>query len=168
MVNAVVPLEKEKPSTYGWLQLEKKAAQELQTLAIKSPAAMGTLLYMVNHMGRSNALVVSQKAIATTLGISLKSVGNSVKLLDQHNFIEAIKVGNMTVYKVNSRVAWQGNRGARFAHFGAEVIALEEEQGSDVDARTPLKQVPVLETGERVLIGNEHVSPPDQGELDLP
>ena len=31
MVNAVVPLG-EKPNTYGWLQLEKKAAQELQKL----------------------------------------------------------------------------------------------------------------------------------------
>lgn len=168
MVTARVPLKQEKPSTYGWLQLEKKAAQELQNLAIRSPAAMGTLLYMVNHMGRSNALVVSQKAIATALGISLKSVSNSVKLLDDHNFIEAVKVGNMTVYKVNSRVAWQGNRGARFAAFGAEVIALETEQASAVDNRPALKSVPVLNDGERVLIGNEPIEPPDQGELSLP
>jgi hypothetical protein len=168
MPNAMVPMDDEKPSTYGWLQLEKRAAKELQSLAIKSPAAMGTLLYMVNHMGRSNALVVSQKAMASSLQISLKSVGNSVKLLTEHNFIEAIKVGNMTVYKVNSRVAWQGNRGARFAHFGAEVIALESEQDSAIDNLPALKHVPVLQQGERVLIGNESTPPPDQGELNLP
>ena len=168
MPRAVVTTEKDKPSTYGWLQLEKKAAKELQSLAIKSPAAMGTLLYLVNNMGRDNALIVSQKAIAAALGLSLKSVGNSVKLLDQHHFIEAIKVGNMTVYKVNSRVAWQGNRGARFAHFGAEVIALENEQDGPIDDRPPLKSVPVLSDGERLLIGNESTDPPDQGELELP
>lgn len=169
MVNAVVPLGKDKPSTFGWLQLEKKAAKELQNLAIRSPAAMGTLMYMVNHMSRSNALVVSQKAMAKELGISLKSVGNSVKLLAAHHFIETIKVGNTSVYVVNSRVAWQGERGARFAAFGADVIAIESEQDGPIDdARPPLKSVPQLQSGERVLVGNEPIDPPDQGELELP
>ena len=31
---------------------------------------MGTLMYMINRMSRSNALVVSQKAIAEELGIT--------------------------------------------------------------------------------------------------
>lgn len=168
MVNAVVPLSKDKPSTFGWLQLEKKAAKELQTLAIRSPAAMGTLMYMVNHMSRSNALVVSQKAMAKELGISLKSVGNSVRLLADHHFIETIKVGNTSVYVVNSRVAWQGERGARFAAFGADVIAIESEQDRPIDELPPLKSVPQLREGERVLVGNEPMDPPDQGEMDLP
>lgn len=169
MVNAVVPLNAERPATYGWLQLEKKAAKELESLAIKSPAAMGTLVYMINRMSRSNALVVSQKAIATSLGISLKSVGNSVKLLTAHNFIQTIKVGNTSVYVVNSRVAWQGERGARYAAFGADVIALEAEQDNPVDDNAPpLKTVPQIRDGERVLVGNEPIDPPDQGELHLP
>lgn len=168
MVNAVVPLGKEKPSTFGWLQLEKKAAKELQSLAIRSPAAMGTLMYMVNHMSRSNALVVSQKAMAKELGISLKSVGNSVKLLALHHFIETIKVGNTSVYVVNSRVAWQGERGARYAAFGADVIALESEQDHPIDDQPGLKSVPQLRQGERLMVGNEPVEPPDQGELELP
>jgi len=168
MLNAVVPTGKDKPNTYGWLQLEKKAAKALQDLAIRSPAAMGTLMYMVNHMSRSNALVVSQKAIAAELGISLKSVGNSVKLLTTHHFIEVIKVGNTSVYRVNHRVAWQGERGARFTTFGAEVIALENEQDNPIDDLPALKPVPVLHDGERILIGNEQIDPPDQGEIDLP
>ena len=168
MVNAVVPLSKEKPSTFGWLQLEKKAAKELQSLAIRSPAAMGTLMYMVNHMSRSNALVVSQKAMAKELGISLKSVGNSVKLLATHHFIETIKVGNTSVYVVNSRVVWQGERGARYAAFGADVIALESEQDHPIEDRPALKRVPQLRQGERLMVGNEPIDPPDQGELELP
>jgi len=168
MVNAVVPMGKDKPNTYGWLQLEKKAAKQLQELTLRSPAAMATLIYMINHMSRSNALVVSQKAIATELRISLKSVGNSVKLLNTHNFIETLKVGNTTVYVVNSRVAWQGERGARYAAFGADVIALEAEQDQPLDARPPLRQVPVLHEGERIHVGNEPIDPPDQGELSLP
>lgn len=168
MVNAVVPLEKEKPNTYGWLQFEKRAMKELEVLAVKSPAAMGTLMYMVNRMSRTNALVVSQKAIAKALGLSLKSIGNSVKLLTDHHFIQTIKVGNTSIYVVNSKVAWQGERGARYAAFGADVIAIESEQSFDLDDITPLKTVPKLHQGERLLVGNEPTDPPDQGELHLP
>ena len=168
MLNAVVPLGKDKPNTYGWLQFEKRGLKELQTLATRSPAAMGTLMYMLNNMSRSNALVVSQKAIATELNLSLKSIGNSIKLLTDHHFIQTIKVGNTSVYVVNSKVAWQGERGARFAAFGADVVAIESEQGFNLDDITPLKSVPKLHEGERLMVGNEPIDPPDQGELDLP
>lgn len=167
MVNAVVPLGKEKPNTYGWLQFEKKAMKELEILSVKSPAAMGTLMYMINRMSRSNALVVSQKAIAMALGLSLKSIGNSVKTLTEHNFIQTIKVGNTSVYVINSRVVWQGVRGERYAAFGAEVIAIESEQTSPIDDLPPLKSVPKLHEGERLLVGNEAGDPPDQQEMEL-
>jgi len=167
MVNAVVPLG-EKPATFGWLQFEKKAMKELQVLAIKSPVAMGTLMYMVNRMSRSNALVVSQQAIANELGIKRESVNRAIKHLTDHNFIQVIKAGGASVYVVNSRVAWQGDRGARYAAFGADVIALETEQTGELDNLPPLKGVPRMHEGERLLVGNEAIEPPDQGELELP
>jgi DNA-binding transcriptional MocR family regulator len=167
MVNAVVPLG-EKPATFGWLQFEKKAMKELQVLAIKTPVAMGTLMYMVNRMSRSNALVVSQQAIASELGIKRESVNRAIKHLTDHNFVQVIKAGGASVYVVNSRVAWQGDRGARYAAFGADVIALETEQTSELDNLPPLKGVPKLHEGERLLVGNEAIEPPDQGELELP
>jgi Firmicute plasmid replication protein (RepL) len=166
MVNAVVPMG-EKPATFGWLQFEKKAMKELQDLAMKSPPAMGTLMYMVNRMSRSNALVVSQQAIATELKTSRETVNKAIKFLTAHNFVQVIKAGGSTVYVVNSRVAWQGDRGARYAAFGADVIALESEQAGPIDDLPPLKGVPKLHEGERLLVGNERIDPPDQGQLDL-
>lgn len=158
-----------KPSTFGWLQVEKKVGQELQKLAIKSPSAMGTLLYLMNNMGRNNAFAVSQAVIAEKVGVKRQSVSLAVKLLAEKRFIEIVKVGNLCIYRVNTRVAWQGNRGERFAHFTADVLAIEQEQDRDIDdAQDPLKQVPVLGDDERVLIGNEPITPPDQGELSLP
>ena len=168
MVNAVVPLQKEKPNTFGWLQFEKKALKELQDLAMRSPASMGTLMYMVNRMSRSNALVVSQQAIATELKTSRETVNKAIRFLVTHNFVQVIKAGGSSVYVVNSRVAWQGERGARYAAFGADVIALEAEQASEIDNLPPLKSVPRLYDGERLLVGNEPTEPPDQGELELP
>lgn len=169
MVNAVVPLQKEKPATFGWLQFEKKAMKELQDLSMRSPPAMGTLMYMVTRMSRSNALVVSQQAIATELKTSRQTVNGAIRFLVDHNFIQVIKAGGSSVYVVNSRVAWQGERGARYAAFGADVIAIEAEQAADsLDDLPPLKSVPKLHEGERLMVGNEAMDPPDQGELHLP
>lgn len=168
MVNAVVPLEKEKPATFGWLQFEKKALKELQEMAMKAPAAMGTLMYMVNRMSRSNALVVSQQAIANELKCSRVTVNGAVRYLVQHNFVQVIKAAGASIYVVNSRVAWQGIRGERYAAFGADIIAMESEQTGQLDDLPPLKSVPRLHDGERILVGNEEGPPPDQQEMHLP
>ena len=168
MVNAVIPLDNEKTPTYGWLQFEKKALKEMTKLSMASPAAMATLMYLVNHMSRSNALVVSQKAIAEGIGGKRETVNRALSYLSKHNFLQIIKAGGVSVYVVNSRVAWQGERGARYAAFGADVIAIESEQLINLDDQTPLKSVPVLYDGERVLVGNEEMPPPDQQEMDLP
>lgn len=129
---------------------------------------MGTLMYLVNHMSRSNALVVSQKAIAEGVGIKRETTNRALKYLADHNFVQILKAGGSTVYVVNSKVAWQGERGARFAAFGADVLAIESEQDRPIDDDTPLKQVPILHDGERLHVGNEPIDPPDQGQLDLP
>ena len=168
MVNAIVPMG-EKPNTYGWLQLEKKAAQELQRLIQASPTAASTLMYMVNNMSRSNALVVSQQAIANGIGAKRESVNRAVRYLVEHNFIQVIKAAGASVYVVNSRVMWQSNRGERYAAFGADIVAIESEQDPvTMDKTEPLKAVPHLVEGERLLVGNEPIDPPDQGELNLP
>lgn len=165
---AVVKTEKDKPSTFGWLQFEKKGLQELQKLAIKSPSAMGVLIYLTNNMSRSNALAVSQAVLAKNVGISIRSAAGAVKTLIDHNFIEVIKVANLCVYRINSRVAWQGNRGERFACFSADIIAVEAEQDAKTIAnKTPLKPVPHLGGGERLMVSNETIDPPDQQEMNL-
>lgn len=169
MTTAILKTEDSRPATFGWLQVDKKVGQELQRLAVKHPAAMGTLMYLITTMGRNNALAVSQAVIAKKIGVKVLAVNRAIKLLDEHRFIEVVKVGNLCVYRVNTRVAWQGNRGERFAHFMADIVAFEGEQGDELlDNLEPLKQVPVLDDGERYLVGNEPVDPPDQGELELP
>ena len=96
-------------------------------------------------MTRTNGLVVGQKTIAESIGKTERSVCTALALLDELNFIERIKVGTGFAYRVNSRVFWQGRRGERYAHFYAHVIAIESEQSSSIDRRTPLKTVPHLQ-----------------------
>ena len=165
---AIVKTETDQPATFGWLQFEKKGLQELRKLSLRAPTAMAVLLYLATEMSRSNALAVSQGVIAGKLGVGIGSVNRAIKTLVEHNFIEVIKVGNLGVYRVNTRLAWQGVRGERFAYFSAEILAVESEQGRELDELPPLKPVPQVAEGERLLVGNEAMDPPDQQELDLP
>lgn len=168
IAKVVSPEDNGRPNTFGWLQIEKKSAAQLKWLAIKSPIAMGALMYMVERMSRTNSLIVSQGAIAADLGVTERSVRSAVSLLEEHAFIEVTKVGTGYIYSVNTRVFWQGNRGERFAHFNADVYAVEKEQKKPIDGREKLKAVPNRMPGERILVGNENELPPDQGELLLP
>lgn len=167
--SATLRTEDSLPATFGWFQVEKKIGQELQRLAIKHPAAMGTLVYFMNNMGRTNTLVVSQAVIAQKVGVTLVSINRAIKTLDKHRFIEVVKVGNLCVYRVNTRVAWQGNRGEKYAHFHADVIAFEKEQTRSIDDTEPLKVLPMPYGDDgRFLVGNEPIEPPDQQEMELP
>ena len=171
MTNVSVPIkDDERPATFGWLMMDKKPIQALKRLAIEHPIAMGCLMHFVENMSRSNAYMASQKSIADQLRVSAPAVKKAVAVLETGNFVQVVKIGTANAYIVNTKVAWQGNRGARFAHFHADVVAYENEQpsGRDIDDDTPLIQLPVLEEGERLLVNNDEIDPPDQGEMLLP
>lgn len=168
-VNAVLKNEDSPPNTFGWLQVDKRTNQDMMRLAMKHPTAMGVLVYLMGNMGRNNALAISQSALAKKTGATRSAINRAVGILAKHQFIELINVGNLCIYRVNTRVAWQGNRGERFAHFTADVIAFEDEQTTPIESKPePLKQVPVLHEDERLLVGNEPIDPPDQQEMELP
>lgn len=92
------------------------------------PRMMATLMFLTRCMTHTNAIAVSQVVIAEIVGISISSVVAAVKTREKHRFIEVAKVGNMAVYNIYARLAWQGNCGKRNAHFVADLIAVESEQ----------------------------------------
>jgi hypothetical protein len=171
MTSVSIPIkEKEVPPTFGWLMVDKKPIQALKKLAIAHPIAMGCLMHFVENMSRSNAYMASQKSIADQLGVSTIAIKKAVAVLENSRFIQIVKIGTANAYVVNTKVAWQGRRGERFAHFHADIIAYENEQqkGKDLDNDEPLIQIPSAKPGERVLVGNEPIDPPDQQEMELP
>lgn len=153
---------------------DKKAHQAMWQFGVQS--GNGTALVVLHfltarlHRG-TNAVVISFDAIAKTMNITDRTVKTAIKKLAEAKFIQILKSGSSNVYVINHQVAWQGSRGARFAAFGAELLVHEAEQNTSVDeliaeAKT-LKTVPIMEFGERLLVGNEPIDPPDQGEMDL-
>lgn len=153
----------------GWLQVEKKTLRSITQLSIKYPVAAGMLHLLASKMNRTNAVVMSKRAIAEELGVVERSVERAVTVLREGLWVQVIKVGTQNAYVINSRVYWQGERGRRFANFYAAVSVTESEQEKGaVDDNTPLHQIPVAEPDERIIVGNEAIDPPDQQEMFLP
>lgn len=134
----------------GWLQSDKQAHESMWRLSIKSPAAITVLHFMISQLARgTTGVIISAPAMARKLGISERSVKSAVKLLKEMKFVQILKSGNTNAYVINSRVAWQGKRGFRYASFNAQIMVDEFEQGSTVEELIEegnnLIEVPVMQ-----------------------
>jgi len=173
MANISIPEEKRGNRIQGWLQVEKATHQKMWQFGLKKPSALSVLLFLASRLNKgSNGVIISYKAMSSTMGISELTAKRAIKDLSEAKFIQVLKSGSANIYIVNSRVAWQGARGARFSNFNAEITLSEKEQTRPVDEliteMNELPMIPVWEDDERILVGNEEIPPPDQQEMELP
>ena len=172
-VNLPGPEADQRGNVQGWLQVDKRVHQTMWQFGLKNPTALSVLHFLTSRLARgSNGVVMSYAAMSSAMGIAERTSKNAIAALAQAKFIQILKSGKSNVYIINSQVAWSGVRGARFAAFSAEILVSEEEQATSVDQlideSKALNEVPQLFGGERLLVGNEELDPPDQGELNLP
>lgn len=158
----------------GWLMSDKKAHQAMWQFGVKpgNSTALVVLHFMTARLNRgTNAVVMSSEAIAKIMNLNDKTIRTAIQKLAEAKFIQILKSGRSNIYVINHQVAWQGNRGARFAAFGAELIIHEAEQAIPVDQliedAKALQTVAIMDFGERLLVGNESIDPPDQQEMEL-
>lgn len=152
-----------------FLQVDKPSINPIRQLARRAPAAHQVLLLFVEKMNRTNAIAITQKTLAKILQYDARTIRRAITLLETERWVQIVKLGTQHAYVVNSKVFWQSTRLGRFAVFHATIIADEADQtykAEDWD-NIKLKQVPVLQEGERLIISNSPTEPPDQGELDI-
>lgn len=139
----------------GWLQSDKAAHQAMWKLGIKHPMALSVLHFMVSKLSRgTNGVVISAAALAKQMGLAPRTVQNTITILRDCKFVQVLKSGNVNVYIINSRVAWQGDRGMRYASFNAQILVDESEQAQPVDEliaqAEEMMQVPVMHFNEEI------------------
>lgn len=152
----------------GWVQTEKKAHQAMWKLGVKHPMALSVLHFMVSRLNRgTNGVVISANALAQQMGISTRTVQSTIAVLRDCKFVQVLKTGNTNIYIINSQIAWQGERGSRFASFNAEILIHENEQEKPVDEliaeASEQLPVPVMEFDEQIDLGPAEVVPPAGG-----
>ncbi|MFB7000852.1 MULTISPECIES: replication/maintenance protein RepL [Bacillati] len=175
MTNVTLPKDDDdhRGNVQGWLQVDKRAHQKMWQFGLKNPTGLAVLHFLTSRLTRgSNGVVMSYAAMASAMGIADRTAKTAIAALADARFIQVLKSGKSNVYIINSQVAWQGRRGARFAAFNAEIVLAETEQSQPVDdlieEAKSLNVVPQLLAGERPFIDNDPIDPPDQGELSLP
>lgn len=134
----------------GWLQSDKSAHKNMWQLGLKHPMALAVLHFMISKLNRgTSGIIISAPALARQMKISERSAKSAVAVLRDLKFVQILKSGNTNVYIVNSRVAWQGNRGMRHASFNAQLLVDEQEQTKSLDEimleNSELIDVPAME-----------------------
>lgn len=131
----------------SWVQTERSAHEAWAQLAVRSPRASALLHVMIARMGNGNALVISQKTLASLMSCHERTVRRSVAELVEENWIQAIQIGqagSVNAYVINSAVAWGQRRDElHMAVFTATVVASAEEQ-KDASSYKELRKVPLI------------------------
>ena len=171
-VNLPGPEADQRGNVQGWLQVDKRVHQKMWQFGLKNPTALSVLHFLTSRLARgSNGVVMSYAAMSSAMGIAERTSKNAIAALAQAKFIQILKSGRVTF--TSSIRRWRGPAfEGQICCFSAEILVSEEEQATSVDQlideSKALNEVPQLFGGERLLVGNEELDPPDQGELNLP
>lgn len=152
----------------GYYMMSRRAEKNLRALQRENTSASLVFSVIREHMQiGTNAVTISNEALAKILGISTRTVARATKHLKDKNYVQVVKIGSSNTYVVNEQVAFAGNVGQRKAVFSATVVAHECDQQEDWNTVKKLKAVPVIYEDERVILGVDELPPPDQQDLDL-
>lgn len=150
-----------------FVQLTRGYLKDLRELAKRSPAAHQILWLLTERMNKTNAVVMTHKTMGQILGYSPATIYRAVGLLAEEKWVQIVKIGTAHGYIVNSKLVWRDRDGKRYASFYAEIITSEDEQAHPIEDwdEIELRQVPILQPGERPVLSNDEVPPPDQQDL---
>jgi hypothetical protein len=155
----------------SWVQTELAAHEKWAKLAVSNPRASSVLHVLLAHMGRGNAVVISQKTLAKLAECSRATLQRALEALKEGNWIEVRQIGvsgTTNAYIINDRVAWYGNRdGRRYSLFSATVVVSEEEQPDreELGRQERLQRIPELYPGEHLLPAGDGLPPPSEPAL---
>lgn len=151
----------------GYYMMSRKAEKNLRELARENPTA--SLVFSVireNMQIGTNAVTISNAAFAKILNVSPRTIMRATKHLFDQKYVQIIKIGNANSYIVNEQIAFSGSANQRMAVFSSTIIAHEcDNEGWDKVEK--LKAVPMLKVGERALLNDENLPPPDQLDLEI-
>lgn len=162
----------EEQKNINFVQFSRAVMADYRKLALKSPLAVSILTFFLEKMDRYNAIVCSYRVLEDVTGYSRRSVARAIGVLKSDRWIQAVKVGGTHAYLINSAAFWSTyNNRKKYSQFHALVISSAEEQdeSQEVLDNLELKRLPIVDnrSGERVLLDNEELPPPDQQDLDI-
>lgn len=112
-----------------FVQFYRQHLFTIAKLGQTDPLALAVWLWIVERMGRDNALVCSMAPLVEHFKRSRQTISKKVKLLRQGGYLTVAKTGTTNVYIVNAELVWTSNASQRRnAEFRASVVLSESEQ----------------------------------------
>ena len=94
-----------------------------------NPHALDILLFLVNHMDGTNAVICSQVLLMDFFGLSRSTVVKCIQDLKEHGLICIAKTGSSNVYYLNDDLNWTSyDTNHKHCKFLANVILSYSEQ----------------------------------------
>ncbi|XWW46653.1 replication/maintenance protein RepL [Fibrella sp. USSR17] len=95
----------------------------------ENPTAVKVFVWLLQHMDKRNALVVSQEALAEAMGLHRTTIFRCTSYLKEKKAVDIVKSGNTNIYAVNAQIAWKADAsGKKYALFDAAVYIADSEQ----------------------------------------
>ena len=95
----------------------------------ENPSAVKIFVWLLQHMDKRNALVVSQEALAEAMGMHRTTVFRCIGYLKDKKAVDVVKSGSTNIYAVNAQIAWKADaNGKKYALFDAAVYIAHSEQ----------------------------------------
>lgn len=105
-----------------------KGFKALQWLTNENPVGASILMFFMDNMNNQNSVMASQQLLTEVLGKGRTTIYNSIKFLDEHNFIEIGKVGTANVYIINPEIAFQASHDKKkFISFSGTILLSKNE-----------------------------------------
>lgn len=137
----------------GYYMMSRQAEKNLRKLQASHPT--GALVFSVirEHMQiGTNALTISNQALAKILKKSTRTIARATKYLSENCYVQVIKTGNVNTYVVNEQIAFSGNPEQRKAVFSSTIVAHESEQEEGWEKVKKLKAVPLIFDDEELIL----------------
>jgi hypothetical protein len=99
------------------------------SMTSENPASVKVFIWLLKHMDKRNALVISQQALAEATGMSRTTIFRATQYLKEKKAIQIFKSGSTNIYAVNAQVAWKSTAdNKKYAWFDAKVYISFLEQ----------------------------------------
>lgn len=95
----------------------------------ENPTAVKVFIWLLQHMDKRNALVVSQESLGEAMGLHRTTIFRCTNYLREKKAVDIVKSGSTNIYAVNAQIAWKSDaNGKRYALFDAAVYISAAEQ----------------------------------------
>lgn len=130
-IDPIIELENKDSRTRNphFFQFYKRNFSLVRFLVENNHSAAKLFFHIVEHMDKSNALVISQVALCESLNMCRTKVWKSAKYLKDNKYLNVYKSGTSNIYVINCQLIWQqAHNRKKFAKFNASVYITESEQ----------------------------------------